>query len=82
MLTVAVAAIIYEWIHYLVHTDYKPKSRPFRAVYRHHRLHHFKNENFWLTVTTANTADRIFGTNPDPADVPTSPTAKNLHALS
>ena len=81
MLTVGIAALVYEWVHYLVHTDYKPKTRPFKAVYRHHRLHHFKNENFWLTVTTANTADRLFGTNPDPADVPTSPTAKNLHAL-
>lgn len=80
-ITVALTGLVYEWTHYLVHTDYKPRSRVYRAVYRHHRLHHFKNENFWLTVTTANTADRLFGTNPDPADVPTSPTAKDLHAL-
>ena len=46
-----------------------------------HRLHHFKNENYWMTVTTANTADRLFGTMPDPASVATSPTAKNLHGL-
>jgi len=77
--TVGVAGIVYEWTHYLVHSDYKPRSRPFKAVYRHHRLHHFKNENYWMTVTTANSADRLFGTNPDPATVPTSPTAKNLH---
>ena len=65
----------------MIGRDYKPRSRAYRAVYRHHRLHHFKNENYWLTVTTANTADRLFGTAPDPATVPTSPTAKNLHAL-
>ena len=74
--------LTYEWTHFLIHSTYVPRSRYYRYIWRAHRLHHFKNENFWLTVTTANTADRIFGTNPDPADVPTSPTAKNLHALS
>ena len=80
--TVAVAGLVYEWTHYLVHTDYKPRSRAYKAVWRHHRLHHFKNENYWLTVTTAHTADRLFGTDPDPATVPTSPTAKNLHGIA
>jgi hypothetical protein len=81
VLTMGLAGMVYEWTHYLIHTDYKPRSRVFKAVYRHHRLHHFKNENYWLTVTTANTADRLLGTNPDPATVPTSPTAKNLHGV-
>lgn len=80
-MTVATVGLVYEWTHYLVHTDYKPRSRAYRAVWRHHRLHHFKNENYWLTVTTAHTADRLLGTDPDPATVPTSPTAKNLHGL-
>ena len=80
-MTVGLAGLVYEWTHYLIHSDYKPRSRAYRAVYRHHRLHHFKNENYWLTVTTAHTADRIFGTAPDPPTVPTSPTAKNLHGI-
>ena len=80
-LTVAAAGMVYEWTHYLVHSDYKPRTRLYRAVYKHHRLHHFKNENYWLTVTTAHTADRLFGTDPDPATVATSRTAKNLHGL-
>jgi Fatty acid hydroxylase superfamily len=82
MMTVGVMGLAYEWIHYLVHTDYKPRTRAYRAVYKHHRLHHFKNENYWMTVTTANTADRLFGTMPSPETVPTSPTAKNLHGLA
>lgn len=81
MMTVAAVGMVYEWTHYLVHTDYKPRSRAYKAVWRHHRLHHFKNEHYWMTVTTAHTADRLLGTDPDPATVPTSPTAKNLHAL-
>jgi hypothetical protein len=69
----------YEWMHYLIHSDYKPKTRVYRAVWRHHRLHHFKNEHYWFTVTTSGTADRVLRTSPDPATVATSPTAKNLH---
>ena len=70
----------YEWTHYLIHTDYKPKSRVYRAIWRNHRQHHFKNEHYWFTVTSSGTADRVLGTYPDQATVATSPTAKNLHA--
>jgi len=72
----------YEWTHYLIHTDYKPKSRVYRAIWRNHRQHHFKNEHYWFTVTTSGTADRVLGTYPDQATVATSPTAKNLHAAT
>ena len=80
-LLVSVYALMfgYEWTHYLVHSDYRPRTRAYRAVWRNHRLHHYKNEHYWFTVTTAGTADRLFGTYPDPESVPTSPTAKNLH---
>jgi hypothetical protein len=70
----------YEWTHYLVHSDYRPRSRWYRSVWRNHRLHHYKNEHYWFTVTSAGTADRLLGTYPDPATVPTSPTVKRLHA--
>ena len=69
----------YEWTHYLIHSDYRPRSAAYRAVWRNHRLHHYKNEHYWFTVTTAGTADRLFGTYPDPDSVTTSGTAKNLH---
>jgi len=77
-----VLGLCYEWCHYLVHSDYKPKTAAYRAVWRNHRQHHFKNEHYWFTVTSAGTADRVLGTYPDPATVATSPTAKNLHAES
>ena len=70
----------YEWTHYLVHSDYKPRSRWYRHVWRNHRLHHYKNEHYWFAVTTAGTADRLLGTYPDPATVPSSKTVKKLHA--
>ncbi len=74
--------LVYEWTHYLVHTDYKPRTALYRRVYRNHRLHHYKNENYWFGVTTPGTADRVLGTYPDPASVPTSPTARNLHSAT
>ena len=69
----------YEWTHYLIHSDYRPRTGLYRAVWRNHRLHHDKHEHYWFTVTSAGTADRLFGTYPDPETVATSPTAKNLH---
>lgn len=72
----------YEWCHYLIHSDYKPKTALYRAIWRNHRNHHYKNEHYWFTVTSSGTADRLLRTYPDPASVPTSPTAKNLHAAT
>jgi hypothetical protein len=72
--------ICYEWTHYLIHSDYKPKTGIYRAIWRNHRQHHFKNEHYWFTVTSSGTADRVLGTYPDLGSVAASPTAKNLHA--
>jgi Fatty acid hydroxylase superfamily len=77
---IAALGIGYEWSHYLIHSDYKPKTRFFRAIWRNHRQHHYKNEHYWFTITSAGTADRVLGTYPDLATVATSPTSKNLHA--
>ncbi len=81
ILAVATTGLLYEWIHYLIHSDYRPKGRVYKAVWRNHRLHHYKNEHYWFTVTSTSTADRLFGTYPDPATVKTSKTAKNLHGV-
>jgi sterol desaturase/sphingolipid hydroxylase (fatty acid hydroxylase superfamily) len=77
---ISLLGIGYEWSHYLIHSDYKPKTRVYRAIWRNHRNHHYKNEHYWFTVTSSGIADRVLGTYPDPSTVATSPTAKNLHA--
>jgi hypothetical protein len=79
---IAAFGLVYEWTHYLIHSDYKPKTRVYRAVWRNHRNHHYKNEHYWFTVTSSGTADRVLRTCPDPSTVENSPTAKNLHAES
>ena len=79
VLILAVVLLCYEWTHYVIHSDYKPRSRLYKAVWRNHRLHHYKNEHYWFSVTTSGTSDRLLGTFPDPATVPTSATARDLH---
>ena len=72
----------YEWTHYLIHTDYRPVSATYRAIWSNHRMHHYKNEHYWFTVTTSGTADRLLGTCPNPAEVSTSGTARALHSAA
>ncbi len=69
----------YEWTHFLIHTPYRPKRRYFRAIWRNHRLHHFKNERYWFGVTST-VGDRVIGTLPDQRTIPRSPTARSLHS--
>jgi sterol desaturase/sphingolipid hydroxylase (fatty acid hydroxylase superfamily) len=73
--TVGLQFCVYEWIHYLIHTPYRPRSAWYRSLWRNHRLHHFRNERYWLGVTS-NLGDRILGTNPAKGEVPMSPTAQ------
>jgi hypothetical protein len=80
LITITLLGLGYEWTHYLIHTDYKPKRSLYRAVWRNHRHHHYKNEHYWFTVTSSGTADRLFRTYPDPATTETSPTARKLHS--
>ena len=67
----------YEWSHFLIHTPYVPRSRWYRAIWRNHRLHHFKHEDYWMGVSS-NLGDRLLGTNPDQKTVSRSPTARTL----
>lgn len=81
LVVVTAIGLGYEWTHFLIHSDYRPRSSAYKAIWRNHRLHHYKNEHYWFNVTTTGTADRVLGTYPDSAEVETSKTAKNLHAV-
>lgn len=70
-------AMAYQWSHFLIHTDYKPRSPTFRHLYDNHRWHHYRNEKYWFGVTNT-LGDRILGTDHDRSSVPVSPTAKDL----
>ena len=74
------AGMVYEWIHYLIHTDYRPRHRPYRSVWRHHRLHHSRTSTTGSPSPPPGPPTGCCGTYPIRETVPTSPTAKDLHA--
>jgi len=68
----------YEWVHLAVHTRHRFRNRFYARLARNHRLHHYRNENYWLGVTS-NSGDRWLRTLPaSKSDVPLSETARNL----
>jgi sterol desaturase/sphingolipid hydroxylase (fatty acid hydroxylase superfamily) len=71
--------LAYEWTHHLIHSAYRPNGRYYRTIWRAHRLHHFRNENYWFGVTMT-LGDHVLRTSPQKDEVPLSPTARALHA--
>ncbi|MCR9163110.1 MAG: sterol desaturase family protein [Nannocystaceae bacterium] len=78
-MTTVLIGLVYEWTHFLCHSSYKPRSRYLKYLVRHHRLHHFKNEHYWMGVTAVG-GDRLLGTLRSPRDVPTSPSCRDVLA--
>ncbi len=74
-------ALHYEWVHYLAHTRYVPRSARYQRLVKSHRWHHFKNEHYWYGVSMLG-GDRLLGTQPGPDEVETSPTVHTLFAGS
>jgi hypothetical protein len=74
MFCVGAAALAYDWTHFLIHTAYRPRSGPYRRIWRSHRLHHYRNERYWLGVTSP-LADIVLRTSPARDAVPVSPAA-------
>lgn len=73
--------LIYEWVHFLIHSRYKPKTRAYRYIWRSHRLHHFRNEHYWFGITSP-TADIVLRTAPDKDAVATSTTCRTIGQTS
>ena len=77
MASMSGAALVYEWIHYLTHTDYRPRSSWFRKVWTNHRMHHYRNEKHWYAFTNP-WMDDWFRTGGSPKDVPLSASCRTL----
>lgn len=77
MSAISLAALVYEWMHYISHTDYQPKSAFMRKVVRRHRLHHYRNEKHWYGFSVPD-VDDWFGTGGEARDVPMSEFTRNL----
>jgi hypothetical protein len=45
------AILYYEWVHYVAHIPYRPRTAWGRYIKKYHLWHHFKNEFLWFGVT-------------------------------
>jgi 4-hydroxysphinganine ceramide fatty acyl 2-hydroxylase len=43
--------LYYEWVHYVAHIPFVPKTPFGRWIKKYHLWHHFKNERMWFGVT-------------------------------
>ncbi len=43
--------LYYEWVHYVAHIPFAPRTRFGRWIKKYHLWHHFKNERLWFGVT-------------------------------
>ncbi|MCB1155155.1 sterol desaturase family protein, partial [bacterium] len=72
-----VLTLNYEWMHFLCHTSYKPRTWYYRRIWQNHRLHHFRNEKYWYGVSMLS-GDYILRTHPDAKSTPLSDTVMTL----
>jgi hypothetical protein len=68
----------YEWVHYVAHVPYAPRTRYGQAMKKYHLWHHHKNEHYWFGVTSP-LVDMIMRTHGKVEDIPQSPSARRLH---
>jgi hypothetical protein len=74
----ALAILYYEWVHFLAHIPYRPRTGWGRWIKKYHLRHHFKNEQVWFGVTNPS-FDMLVGTCPNPETVPRSAQVRHLH---
>jgi 4-hydroxysphinganine ceramide fatty acyl 2-hydroxylase len=48
---VMLAIFHYEWVHYVAHIPYQPRTRIGRWIKQYHLRHHFISEKFWFGVS-------------------------------
>ena len=51
LLGAVLALLYYEWVHYVAHVPFVPRTRFGRWIKKYHLWHHFKNEHLWFGVT-------------------------------
>lgn len=67
----------YEWVHYVAHIPFVPKTAIGRYVKKYHLWHHFKNERLWFGVTNPS-MDVVMGTYRDVDTVERSATVREI----
>jgi 4-hydroxysphinganine ceramide fatty acyl 2-hydroxylase len=79
LLGMMLAILHYEWVHYVAHIPYQPRTRLGRRIKRYHLRHHFISEKHWFGVSNP-ALDGVFGTFRGPAASEKSATTRTLYS--
>lgn len=72
------AILHYEWVHYVAHIPYQPRTRFGRWLKQYHLRHHFISEKHWFGVSNPS-LDGVFGTFRGPEATEKSSTVRRLY---
>ena len=67
----------YEWVHYVAHIPYQPRTAFGRWIKQYHLRHHYINEKFWFGVSNPS-MDLLGGTYKEAREVERSGTTRKL----
>jgi sterol desaturase/sphingolipid hydroxylase (fatty acid hydroxylase superfamily) len=79
LLGMMLAILHYEWVHYVAHIPYQPRTRLGRWIKQYHLRHHFISEKHWFGVSNP-ALDGVFGTFRGPAASEKSATTRKLYS--
>jgi len=79
LLGVMLAILHYEWVHYVAHIPYSPRTRFGRWMKQYHLRHHFISEKLWFGVSNP-TLDVLYRTYREPKGVEKSATVRKLYS--
>jgi 4-hydroxysphinganine ceramide fatty acyl 2-hydroxylase len=79
LLGMMLAILHYEWVHYVAHIPYQPRTRLGLWIKQYHLRHHFISEKHWFGVSNP-ALDGVFGTLRGPAASEKSATTRNLYS--
>jgi 4-hydroxysphinganine ceramide fatty acyl 2-hydroxylase len=78
MFGVVLAIFHYEWVHYVAHIPYQPRTALGRWIKQYHLRHHFISEKFWFGVSNPS-MDFVGGTFKQAREVARSGTTRKLY---
>jgi 4-hydroxysphinganine ceramide fatty acyl 2-hydroxylase len=78
MFGVVLAIFHYEWVHYVAHIPYQPRTALGRWIKQYHLRHHFISEKFWFGVSNPS-MDLLGGTYKEAREVERSGTTRKLY---
>ena len=78
LLGMMLAILHYEWVHYVAHIPYQPRTRLGRWIKQYHLRDHFISEKHWFGVSNP-ALDGVFGTLHGPDAAEKSATTRHLY---